>query len=143
MPVPVMDCIKKTFKDLSDPKLLKRCLGGRTQNPNESFNSLVWKMCPKTSGSSKLIAEIAANEAVVAFNEGRKGRLQVMKTLGFSVGQNALEAASKVDELRIKEAEKAAEECSLEARRARYMLNNSKLEKIKAKEGIVYESGKF
>lgn len=112
MPVAVMDCIKKTFKDLSDPKLLKRCLGGRTQNPNESFNSLVWKMCPKTSGSSKLIAEIAANEAVVAFNEGRKGRLQVNENFRFSVAQNALEAARKYDELRFRKAEKLQKNAS-------------------------------
>ncbi|GFV07914.1 uncharacterized protein TNCV_2268261 [Trichonephila clavipes] len=28
---------------LSHPALLKKCLGGKTQNPNESLNSLIWK----------------------------------------------------------------------------------------------------
>lgn len=143
IPAPVMDSIKKIFKDLSDPKLLNRCLGGRTQNPNESFNSLVWKFCPKISGSSRIIADIAANEALVAFNEGRKGRLQIMNSLGFRVGQFALQAANKIDMQRIAEAEKNATEYSLEVRRNRHMINCSKLEKIKEREGIIYESGKF
>lgn len=39
-----------------------------------------------------------------------------MKTFDFSVGQKAFKAASKVDEMRIEE----AEECSLEARGAIY-----------------------
>lgn len=30
-------------EDLSDKELLKKCLGGFTQNNNESFNALVWK----------------------------------------------------------------------------------------------------
>lgn len=41
LPAAVMDCIKRIFRDLSHPDLLRRCLGGRTQNPNEPYNSLV------------------------------------------------------------------------------------------------------
>ena len=41
----IMDVIKPIFRDLSKPDLLKRCLGSHTQNPNESFNSVIWRMC--------------------------------------------------------------------------------------------------
>lgn len=143
MPETVMEAIKKVFCDLSHPDLLKRCLGGRTQNPNESFNSMVWKLCPKSSGSNRVIAEIALYEAVIGFNEGRKGRLQVLKFLGFEVGQNAIDAACKADLTRIQEAEKKASEFSLEARRARRMRNICDLEKVTKQEGVVYEKGKF
>ncbi|GFX95302.1 DUF4817 domain-containing protein [Trichonephila clavipes] len=34
-----MDAVKPIFAELSSPKLLKKCLGGKTQNSNESFNS--------------------------------------------------------------------------------------------------------
>ncbi|GFX90788.1 uncharacterized protein TNCV_3166191 [Trichonephila clavipes] len=40
---------------LSHPALLKKCLGGKTQNPNESLNSFIWKFCPKTIGSTLLV----------------------------------------------------------------------------------------
>ncbi|GFV13335.1 uncharacterized protein TNCV_4182051 [Trichonephila clavipes] len=51
--------------DFSHPALLKKCLGGKTLNSNESLNSLIWKFCPKTIGSSLQIAEIAANQEPV------------------------------------------------------------------------------
>lgn len=78
---PVMDLIKPIFKDLSDPNLLKRCLGGRTQNPNECLNSLIWKYCPKNINSGKKIAELSTNLATATFNDGHTGLLQVMKCL--------------------------------------------------------------
>ncbi|GFV91706.1 uncharacterized protein TNCV_4762711 [Trichonephila clavipes] len=77
----VMDAVKPIFAELSSPKLLKKCLGGKTQNSNESFNSMVWKYCPKTSGSSKRIIDVAVNEAVVMYNDGIAGRLDIMKHL--------------------------------------------------------------
>ncbi|GFU76610.1 uncharacterized protein TNCV_1272591 [Trichonephila clavipes] len=56
----VSKAIKPIFKDLSHLKLLRRCLGGKTQNPNESLNSLIWKYSPKTIGSSITVTRIAA-----------------------------------------------------------------------------------
>ncbi|GFW21329.1 uncharacterized protein TNCV_1531541 [Trichonephila clavipes] len=52
VPIAIMDEIKPIIAELSAPKLLKKCVWGKTQNANESFNSTVWKYCPKTSGSS-------------------------------------------------------------------------------------------
>ncbi|GFW00972.1 uncharacterized protein TNCV_1762101 [Trichonephila clavipes] len=72
VPIAIMDEIKPIIAELSAPKLLKKCVGGKTPNANESFNSTVWKYCPKTSvcGSSKNIVDIAVNEVIVMFNEG-------------------------------------------------------------------------
>ena len=39
--------IQDVFTRLSDEELLKRCLGKHNQNPNESFHSRIWSMCPK------------------------------------------------------------------------------------------------
>ncbi|KAK3890115.1 hypothetical protein Pcinc_005921 [Petrolisthes cinctipes] len=39
--------VKEVYKRLSDENLLKRCLQGKTQNPNESLHSRIWKFCPK------------------------------------------------------------------------------------------------
>ncbi|GFV85676.1 uncharacterized protein TNCV_3436791 [Trichonephila clavipes] len=49
VPIAIMDEIKAVIAELSAPKLLKKCVGCKTQNANESFNSTVWKYCPKTS----------------------------------------------------------------------------------------------
>ena len=37
----VMEAIKPIFKDLSQTELLKKCLEGYTENPNESINSVI------------------------------------------------------------------------------------------------------
>ncbi|GFU04750.1 uncharacterized protein TNCV_4377761 [Trichonephila clavipes] len=61
----VRDVIKPVFADLSHPALLKKCLRGKTQNRNESLNSLICKFCPRFS--PKFSLQIAANLAQPAF----------------------------------------------------------------------------
>ena len=39
--------IVKIFNRLRDEELLRKCLHGKTQNVNESFNGIVWTRCPK------------------------------------------------------------------------------------------------
>ncbi|GFV08040.1 uncharacterized protein TNCV_1046691 [Trichonephila clavipes] len=105
LPVAVMDAIKPVFNDLSQPKLLQKCLGGKTQNNNESINSLIWKLCPKTLGCGRKIVDISTNEAIVIFNDGNQGRLKIMQSLGLTVGQFAHKFVTLVDIKRIQTAE--------------------------------------
>ncbi|GFT19867.1 uncharacterized protein TNCV_4993071 [Trichonephila clavipes] len=73
------------FADLSHPALLKKCLGGKTHNPNESLNSLICKFCPKTIGSSLQIAEIAANLATSIFNDGNQKLSTILEKFGLKL----------------------------------------------------------
>ena len=41
--------IKPVFDKLKDEKLLKRCLEGYDQNAAESFNNVLWSICPKAN----------------------------------------------------------------------------------------------
>lgn len=56
------------YDDLSREDLLTRCLGGHTQNANESYNSTIWRLAPKHLNSGIKIVEIAAFTAA-----GRSG----------------------------------------------------------------------
>ena len=47
LPVAITNEIKSVFQDLSDVKMLVKCLHGVTQNCNESFSQLIWNRCPK------------------------------------------------------------------------------------------------
>ncbi|GFW01209.1 uncharacterized protein TNCV_1764441 [Trichonephila clavipes] len=86
----VRDVIKPVFADLSHPPLLKKCLGGKTQNPNESLNSLIWKFCPKTIGSRLQIAEIAANLETSVFNDGNQILITILETFGLKINRKCL-----------------------------------------------------
>ncbi|XP_011883932.1 PREDICTED: uncharacterized protein LOC105571069, partial [Vollenhovia emeryi] len=49
----VFEAIKPIYEELSSDQLLTRCVGGFTQNTNESLNATVWSMAPKSFGSGK------------------------------------------------------------------------------------------
>lgn len=78
IPPAIMEAIKPAFKDLSAPDLLERCIGGLTQNSNESINNLIWKINPKTSFSGHKVVKIAAYHAVAVFNDGNKAKLKII-----------------------------------------------------------------
>ncbi|GFU75592.1 uncharacterized protein TNCV_2863071 [Trichonephila clavipes] len=42
LPQNIVNTIKPVYMDLCDRNLLKKCLHGKTQNPNESFNAILW-----------------------------------------------------------------------------------------------------
>lgn len=71
-PNPLHPDVQKTvlpiYKDLSKDDLLERCLGGHTQNANESFNSTIWRLGPKHLHSSMESKE-ARKDKLQAENE--------------------------------------------------------------------------
>ncbi|GFY05489.1 uncharacterized protein TNCV_218711 [Trichonephila clavipes] len=118
-------------------------LRGGTRNSNESFNSTVWKYCPKTSGSSKRIVDFAVNEAVVMYNDGMASRLDIMKHLGCKLGHFSVTYAFQSDNSRIKEAEMKSRSSTLDARRALRMRRKAMHEHFVEVEGVRYEAGAF
>ncbi|GFU20486.1 uncharacterized protein TNCV_2522251 [Trichonephila clavipes] len=97
----VRDVIKPVFADLSHPALLKKCLGGKTQNPNESLNSLIWKFCPKTIGSRLQIAEIAANLETSVFNDGNQILITILEKFGLKINRNVCVPLAERDNRRM------------------------------------------
>ncbi|GFX48191.1 uncharacterized protein TNCV_4115261 [Trichonephila clavipes] len=47
LPVDVVEAMRPVFRDLANPELLKKCLHGGTQNPNEGVNNVIWSRVPK------------------------------------------------------------------------------------------------
>ena len=66
--------MKPTFShaDLGNDELLKKCLHGETQNPNELFHN-IWKRCSKRVFVARTVLETAVASAVIAFNDGEQG----------------------------------------------------------------------
>ena len=44
----LQDALKLIYQQLSNDELLERCVGGFTQNNNESYHSIVWQLAPKS-----------------------------------------------------------------------------------------------
>ncbi|GFW32034.1 uncharacterized protein TNCV_2600601 [Trichonephila clavipes] len=123
----VQDVIKPVFADLSHPALLKKCLGGKTQNPNESLNSLIWKFCPKTIGSRLQIAEIAANLETSVFNDGNQILITILEKFGLKINRNVCVPLAEHDNRRIFYVKTEAVIMNFEARRAKKIKRVKKL----------------
>lgn len=143
VPECVLDVIKPIFNDLSQPKLLQRCLGGKTQNNNESLNSLIWKLCPKTQGAGRRIVEIATNEAIILFNEGNKGRLKVMKEYGITAGLHVHKCLLNFDIERIATSNLRFLQNTKEARKSKRRKMKAVQENLLWQEGETYAAGAF
>ena len=65
LPKEVVDAIKPIYESLTNEEMVQRCIGGFTQNSNESFNQIVWKIMSKTFPASFTIISIAANLPVL------------------------------------------------------------------------------
>ncbi|GFW96237.1 uncharacterized protein TNCV_572081 [Trichonephila clavipes] len=128
---------------LSHPALLKKCLGGKTQSPNESLNSLIWKFCPKTIGSSLQIAEIAANLATSVFNDGNQILITILEKFGLKINRNVCVSLAERDNRRIFTSRQRRLESSFEARRAKKIKKSKEIELFQEQEGIFYDPGAF
>ena len=82
---------------MSDEELLKECLHGKTQNNNESFNGIIWKKCPKDVFVGHATLGIGVASAVLKFNDGSSGVLNVLNSLKTESGKFTTEFCGKRD----------------------------------------------
>ena len=68
LPLKLVAELKPIFARLSDDTLLKKCLHGKTQNQNESFNRTIWDRIPKGKYVGKETFEVGVYDAVANFN---------------------------------------------------------------------------
>ncbi|GFU76763.1 uncharacterized protein TNCV_4467011 [Trichonephila clavipes] len=134
LPESILLKVKKVFRDLTEKDLLKKCLHGRTQNPNESFNKCIWERIPKT-------VFVGVMDAVICFNDGYVSRIKVFEALGIKPGYNTERALLIIDNKRIFEAERIVNKVSLEARNKRSL--KRKMDKQNLDEENEYQAGKY
>ncbi|XP_067214461.1 uncharacterized protein [Linepithema humile] len=141
LPDEVLDAIRPIYEDLTNETLLKRCLGGYTQNANESFNNLIWRMAHNYTNSSAKIVEIATFLAICLFNEGSSALLRVMNIMEITVGRNAAPFAASTDTRRCDQADIRAQHTTREARISRRLSKNQKVDEHFSQEDSLYGPG--
>lgn len=62
---------------------------------------MVWSMAPKAVSNGKIVLDIAVGLAVIYFNDGYNGIMQVMNQLGITIGLNCYNFCSEADATRI------------------------------------------
>ncbi|KYQ49219.1 hypothetical protein ALC60_11725 [Trachymyrmex zeteki] len=133
--------IRPIYEDLSRDDLLERCLGGHTQNANESFNAIVWRLAPKHLNCGKKIIEIAAFLAAGMFNEGFSFVLQTMQHLNIVIEKQSKGFADNDDKRRIEQQERRSLDATKEAPTFRQQEKTAQLEQFEEEEGLLYGPG--
>lgn len=109
MPRAIWDHIKLVYEALSSENLLSRCLGGYTQNRNESLNSKIWKLAPKKSYSGANRVRAAAAIAIVTYNDQYRALLDIFDALGLEVGGYNIAYVDEMDKNRTVRRRKGAD----------------------------------
>ncbi|EGI59637.1 hypothetical protein G5I_12204 [Acromyrmex echinatior] len=122
----VYEAINPVYEQLTTDDLLTRCIGGFNQNSNESFNSTVWAMAPKTMNSGKIIIDIATN---------------IASCHGMKIGPKSHELCMDLDEKRIQKAERSLSEGAKQARIDLKTIRKAKQEQEIDEEGQLYGAG--
>ena len=126
LPQPVCDVIKPIYRDLTNEDLLKRCLHGKTQNPNESFNSTIWQRLPKTVFVGLHTLKLGVSDSVICFNEGAIGKVNVLQRLMIKPGKFSILGLKRIDAERIRKADKETKEENKKKRVNRRLLKRKR-----------------
>lgn len=129
LPEAVMLEMKPIFRDLSETSLLEKCLSGKSQNPNESLNNVIWARISKRTFVSIETLKFGTFEAVSTYNEGYVTKIKIMEHLGLPAGSYMVKAMKRLDIARVRKAEKAALDLEKKIRQAR-SLGKRKLEDL-------------
>ncbi|GFW36045.1 uncharacterized protein TNCV_4929081 [Trichonephila clavipes] len=104
LPVAVVEAMRPIFSDLSHPDLLKKCLHGKTQNPNESFHNVVWSRVPKATFVQIETLSLGVYDAVCSFNDGNVSKLKMLQKMGVDPGEFSVSAMKLLDRERLMKA---------------------------------------
>lgn len=62
--------VKGVYDRLTTDDMMLKCLRGKTQNPNESLHSRIWRYCPKHKNATANMLQFATCQAVANYNVG-------------------------------------------------------------------------
>ena len=143
LPDDVIAAVKPIYARLSEDSLLEKCLHGKTQNQNESFNGMIWERLPKGVFVGPDTLKLGVSDAIAHFNIGTQAALNTLKEGGVEPGDFCTTAMRKVDSLRIRKAEYKSQDKNKQRRKVLRGKRKKKDDKAKDSEGVTYAAGAF
>ena len=135
--------VKPIYIDLIKPTELGKCLHGKTQNQNESFNSTLWERVPKTNYCAFDKLELAVYDAVGNFNDGKQASIDILKYLNISPGYLTATMCFEINKRRKYLATYKANDTTKKARKIIRAEQKRKGSNQKDFEGTVSKAGAF
>ena len=101
LPRDIIYKIRPIFLELSKDSELEKCLHGKTQNANESFNGTIWKRIPKTTFVTLPNLEFGVYDSVANFSIGMKASILIYEKLNFAPGVHMLRGCNEYNIKRV------------------------------------------
>ena len=122
--------------------MLVKCLHGETQNPNEAFNQVIWKKCPKSMFVGRQLMEISVYLVVISYG-GFAGLRKVCDLLEIPTGQ-FFSIRTAIEDICVKNLDKKATAVVKDTRKKLIAVRKVFRDKEREVEGgDVYCSGNF
>jgi hypothetical protein len=119
IPVWIKNLLMPIYKSLQDDQLLSKCLHGKTQNLNEALHAIIWSRVPKSTFVSRETIEMGTYSAVIHFNDGSKGILDVLKEFNLT-GYITVMTSIQFDNSRVNQMmRKSTKECIKQRKKLR------------------------
>ncbi|CAF1462790.1 unnamed protein product [Adineta steineri] len=137
----VMKAIRPVYEKMCSDDTLSKVVDGGTTNPNESYHSCIWSLCPKTQFHSASYVQAAASLAAIIYNDGYQ--LSIMRLLEkcgiHSRTLACVRMAKLLDDERIQEHKVKTKSTKQKARQRRILTEQS----LTKKEKYNYARGGF
>lgn len=143
LPNDVLNIVKPIYLELCSRELLSKCLHGKTQNANESFNGILWQRVPKDVFVCLKTLKCGAYDAVIQYNEGYQGCLNVLRKLNVNPGCFTLKSYKHLDQERILDSQRHSTPKAKQSRKILKAQRKKKTNILESKEGDLYKSGAF
>ena len=135
MPLDIVMKLKPIFAELSGESLLEKCLHGKTQNQNESFNSMIWDRIPKTRYVSLTQLELGFYDPVANFNIVKKASVLIYEKMNLIPGKFTLQVCDKINRKRLSSSKFKEMDSTRKRRKIRRGKAKQRDDKSESKEG--------
>jgi hypothetical protein len=136
-----MNAIRPVYEKMCSDEVLSKVVDGGTTNPNESYHSYIWSLCPKTQFHSAQYVRNAASLAAILYNDGYQ--LSILKLLRQCGVQSTTPACVRmlefIDNQRVKEHKFKTKTTRQKERRQRILTE----QRINQQEKYNYQSGAY
>ncbi|GFU36924.1 uncharacterized protein LOC101238613 [Trichonephila clavipes] len=144
LPNKIINQIKPTYLKLCNETLLKKCLHGKTQNCNESYNNILWNIVPKNIFIGLETFRLGALLALILYHSGYAGILAVIRNVNGSLPESVAQELLKFDKQRISTSLRhSLPIAKLSRKKKRKAARKTKSTKDEKTEGLVYSYGGF
>ena len=128
---------------ISKPELLTKCLHGKTQNPNESLNKLIWTRCPKEVWVGVNTLKQATLAAVAHFNDGYISYVKIMQQMGINPGHFSNSICQKLDNARLYNSQRKSMDSAKQRRKTLRAIKKGYQDEKQEEDGTLYAKGSF